>query len=179
MTRCINATKLIRLPRLSQAKSMQCTQCTSCRVGALASLHFPAFLPWALLLARSTSFQCETICSPGKGGGRPRRDSVSSGELTTLWLNGRRHSSSSGSAAFHPNTRAAAAEQAAGVGRVVRGGGAGGARQRRAEERAPPRKRPSPPPAPEHPLCPTGAGGERTWSLVKSTVSFPGETMHQ
>ena len=106
-----------------------------------ASPHFRAFLPWALLLL--SPFSVRPFAASGKGVGRLRRDSVSSGELTTLRLNGRRHSSSSGSAAFHPNTRAAA-EQAAGVGRlVVRGGGAGGARQRRAEERAPPRKRPS------------------------------------
>ena len=107
-----------------------------------ASPHFRAFLPWALLLL--SPFSVRPFAASGKGVGRPRRDSVSSGELTTLRLNGRRHSSSSGSAAFHPNTRAEQQQQAAGVGRlVVRGGGAGGARQRRAEERAPPRKRPS------------------------------------
>ena len=107
-----------------------------------ASPHFRAFLPWALLLL--SPFSVRPFAASGKGVGRLRRDSVSSGELTTLRLNGRRHSSSSGSAAFHPNTRAEQQQQAAGVGRlVVRGGGAGGARQRRAEERAPPRKRPS------------------------------------
>ena len=97
-----------------------------------ASPHFRAFLPWALLLL--SPFSVRPFAASGKGVGRLRRDSVSSGELTTLRLKGRRHSSSSsGSAAFHPNTRAAAAaEQAAGgAGRVVRGGGAGGARQRR------------------------------------------------
>ena len=97
-----------------------------------ASPHFRAFLPWALLLL--SPFSVRPFAASGKGVGRLRRDSVSSGELTTLRLNGRRHSSSSGSAAFHPNTRAAAAAAAAGCWCRQAGGQRRRRRRRQAEE---------------------------------------------
>ena len=81
----INASKLT-LPRLSQqaTPSNQCNALGPVQfllIGSFdLSLHFPAFLPWALLLLQ----RLFSVRPFGKGVDRPRRESVSSRELTTL-----------------------------------------------------------------------------------------------